>query len=126
MIIAATNVMNSVIELITVLVIFLFVLALTYYVTRWIAGYQKTKTAQGNLSVIEVIRISNNQYVQIVRAGKEQYLVVGVGKDRITLLTTLTREELQELPQHTEAGISVKAAKGFAEILEELKKKHEK
>lgn len=118
--------MNSVIELITVLVIFLFVLALTYYVTRWIAGYQKTKTAQGNLSVIEVIRISNNQYVQIVRAGKEQYLVVGVSKDRMTLLATLTQEELKELPQNTEAGISAKAGKGFAEILEELKKKHEK
>ncbi len=126
MIIAATNFMNSVIELITVLVIFLFVLGLTYYVTRWIAGYQKTKTAQGNLSVIEVIRISNNQYVQILRAGKEQYLVVGVSKDRMTLLATLTQEELRELPQHTEAGISVKACRGFAEILEELKKKHEK
>lgn len=126
MIIAATNFMNSVIELITVLAIFLFVLVLTCYVTRWIAGYQKTKTAQGNLAVIEVIRISNNQYVQIVRAGKEQYLVVGVSKDRMMLLATLTREELQELPQNTEAGISVKAGKGFSEILEELKKKHEK
>ena len=126
MIIAATSYMDSVIELITVLVIFVFVLALTYYVTRWIAGYQKTKTAQGNLSVIEVIRISNNQYVQIVRAGKEQYLVVGVSKDRMTLLGTLTKDELQELPQHTEAGISAKSGKGFAEILEELKKKHEK
>ena len=67
MIIATTGgFMNSVVELITVLVIFLFVLALTYYVTRWIAGYQKTKTAQGNLSVIEAIRISNNQYVHII------------------------------------------------------------
>jgi len=126
MIIAATgNFMNNVIELITVLVIFLFVLALTYYVTRWIAGYQKTKTAQGNLSVIEVIRISNNQYVHIVRAGKEKYLVVGVSKDRMTLLATLTKDELQELPP-LQAGVSAKTGKGFAEILEELKKKHEK
>lgn len=117
--------MNSVVELITVLVIFLFVLALTYYVTRWIAGYQKTKTAQGNLSVIEAIRISNNQYVHIVRAGKEKYLVVGVSKDHMTLLATLTQEELRELPR-AEAGVSVKPGKGFTEILEELKKKHEK
>lgn len=126
MIIATTGgFMNSVVELITVLVIFLFVLALTYYVTRWIAGYQKTKTAQGNLSVIEAIRISNNQYVHIVRAGKEKYLVVGVGKDHMTLLATLTQEELRELPR-AEAGVSVKPGKGFTEILEELKKKHEK
>ena len=105
MIIATTGgFMNSVVELITVLVIFLFVLALTYYVTRW---------------------ISNNQYVHIVRAGKEKYLVVGVGKDHMTLLATLTQEELRELPR-AEAGVSVKPGKGFTEILEELKKKHEK
>ena len=49
--------MNSVIDLITVLVIFVFVLALTYYVTRWIAGYQRTKTAQGDVSVLEGVRV---------------------------------------------------------------------
>ena len=105
--------MNSVIDLITVLIIFLFVLALTYYVTRWIAGYQKTKTSQGNLAVTEAIRVSNNQYIQIVRA-----------KDQMTLLTTLTAEELKELPQPVEHTSGI--GQNFADILEELKKKHGK
>lgn len=122
---AADNFWNSVIDLITVLVIFLFVLALTYYVTRWIAGYQKTKNAQGNLSVIEVIRVSNNQYIQIVRAGMGQYLVIGVSKDGMTLLTTLTEDELRELPPQT-AERESKIEKGFSDILEEFKKKHAK
>lgn len=113
------------IDLITVLVIFLFVLALTYYVTRWIAGYQKTKTAQGNLSVAEVIRVANNQYIQIVRAGTDKYLVVGVSKDRMTLLATLTGDELRELPSQTAERPS-KTEKGFSDILEEFKKKHAK
>ena len=116
--------MDSVIDLITVLVIFLFVLALTYYVTRWIAGYQKTKTAQGNLSVIEAIRVSNNQYIQIVRAGTDKYLVVGVSKDQMTLLTTLTEEELRALPQPGER--TSKAGESFSDILEEFRKKHAK
>ena len=90
----SSSFMNSVIDLITVLVIFVFVLALTYYVTRWIAGYQRTKTAQGNLSVLEGIRVSNSQSIQIVRAGTDKYLVVGVSKDQMTLLATLTADEL--------------------------------
>lgn len=122
---AADNFWNSVIDLITVLVIFLFVLALTYYVTRWIAGYQKTKNAQGNLSVIEVIRVSNNQYIQIVRAGMGQYLVIGVSKDRMTLLTTLNEEELRAEPLQTAERAS-KIEKSFSDILEEFKKKHAK
>lgn len=122
---ASNSFWNSVIDLITVLVIFLFVLALTYYVTRWIAGYQKTKTAQGNLSVMEVIRVANNQYIQIVRAGTDQYLVVGVSKDRMTLLATLTGDELRELPPQTAERPS-KTEKGFSDILEEFKKKHAK
>ena len=116
--------MNSVIELITVLVIFLFVLALTYYVTRWIAGYQKTKTANGNLSVIEVMRVSNNQYIQIVRAGTDKYLVVGVSKDNMVLLATLTEEELRAMPQPDHR--TSKVGESFSDILEEFKKKHAK
>lgn len=115
---------NSVIDLITVLVIFLFVLALTYYVTRWIAGYQKTKTAQGNLAVMEAIRVSNHQSIQIVRAGTDKYLVVGVSKDEMTLLATLTEEELQKLPQPAER--TSKVGESFSDILEEFKKKHAK
>lgn len=115
---------SSVIDLVTVLIIFLFVLALTYYVTRWIAGYQKTKTAQGNLSVTEVIHVSNHQFIQIVRAGTEKYLVVGVSKDQITLLATLTEEELRELPK-PEDRVS-KMGDNFSDILEEFKKKHAK
>lgn len=117
--------MDSVIELVTVLVIFLFVLALTCYVTRWIAGYQKTKTAQGNLSVIEVIRVANNQYIQIVRAGADKYLVIGVGKEQMTLFATLTEEELRAMPVQPEKRTS-KAGESFSDILEELKKKHAK
>lgn len=115
---------SSVIDLVTVLIIFLFVLALTYYVTRWIAGYQKTKTVQGNLSVTEVIRVSNHQFIQIVRAGTEKYLVVGVSKDEMTLLATLTEEELRELPK-PEDRVS-KMGESFSDILEEFKKKHAK
>ena len=120
----SSSFLNSVIDLITVLVIFVFVLALTYYVTRWIAGYQRTKTAQGNLSVLEGIRVSNSQSIQIVRAGTDKYLVVGVSKDQMTLLATLTEDELRAttLPVKQKS----KPGESFSDILEEFKKKHAK
>ncbi|MDY2912621.1 MAG: flagellar biosynthetic protein FliO [Agathobacter sp.] len=120
----SSSFMNSVIDLITVLVIFVFVLALTYYVTRWIAGYQRTKTAQGNLSVLEGIRVSNSQSIQIVRAGTDKYLVVGVSKDQMTLLATLTADELRAttLPMKQTS----RPGERFSDILEEFKKKHAK
>ena len=118
---ASGNYLSSMLELISVLIIFVFVLVLTYYVTRWIAGYQRTKTAQGNLSVIEAIRVANNQYIQILRAGTDKYLVVGVGKDRITLLATLSEEELRELPVVNDSAAGAKES--FSDLLEAVKNK---
>lgn len=116
---ASSHFLNSMIELITVLVIFVFVLLLTYYVTRWIAGYQKTKLSQGNLSIVEAIRVSNNQSIQIIRAGKEKYLVVAVGKEQTTLLATMTKEELDEIQEIRIQNDSPKES--FQEILDKLK-----
>ena len=42
---------ESFIQLIGVLVIFLFVLGVTYVATRWIAGYQKTHSFNRNLKI---------------------------------------------------------------------------
>lgn len=119
MILASSSFTDNVIELITVLVIFVFVLALTYYVTRWIAGYQRTRTAQGNLAVLEVIRVANNQYIQILRAGTDKYLVVGISKEHMTLLATLTEEELRAVPELTNSA--AKAGENFSDILEAIK-----
>lgn len=116
---ASSHYLNSMIELITVLVIFVFVLLLTYYVTRWIAGYQKTKLSQGNLSIVEAIRVSNNQSIQIIRAGKEKYLVVAVGKEQTTLLATMTKEELDEIQEIRIQNGSPKES--FQEIFDKLK-----
>ena len=118
---ASGNFYSSLIELVTVLLIFIFVLVLTYFVTRWIAGYQRTKTAQGNLSVIEAIRVSNNQSIQIVRAGTDRYLVVGVGKEEISLLATLSADELRELPGV--GGSPAGSKENFSDLLEAVKKK---
>ena len=77
--------------------VFVGILFVTYYVTKWIAGYQKTQGFNHNLEIIEAIRLTNNKYIQIVRAGKDIFYVIAIGKDEVTLLGQLTEDQLKEI-----------------------------
>ena len=87
---------NSIFEFITVSVIFIFVLVLCYFTTRWIGGYEKSRSIRRNLELMESIRLGNNRSVAIIRAGVDKYLVLGFGKDEISLLATLTEDDIIE------------------------------
>ncbi|MCI9209204.1 MAG: flagellar biosynthetic protein FliO [Eubacterium sp.] len=114
-----TSSFSSFMQLIGVLIIFLFVLAVTYVATRWIAGYQKEHSYNKNLKIIETLRLTTNKYIQIVQAG-EEYLVIAIGKDEVRLLTKLTQEQLRELPsEEFPAGVGPES---FKELLEKFKK----
>lgn len=92
--------MESFLQLIGVLLIFVFVLALTYLTTRWMAGYQKGRGNNRNLRVIESMGIGNGNLLSIVQAG-DKYLLVAVGKDKVTMLVQLDKEEIKDVPQES-------------------------
>ncbi len=81
-------------QLITVLLIFVFVLGITAATTKWIANYQKQQGAGGNIEVIETHRISNNKYVQILRVGGT-YMAIAVCKDTVTLLGQVPEDQIR-------------------------------
>jgi flagellar protein FliO/FliZ len=112
--------LESFLQLLWVLLIFVFVLAITCFTTRWIGGYQKTHSNNKNLAIVEAIRVGNNKTVCIVRAGTK-YLVVSVGKDEVHLLTELTKDELTELP--AENALEQNTQESFQEVLKKLKDK---
>lgn len=115
--------MSSFIQLVGVLLIFLFVLFITYIVTRWLAGYQKGQMTGHNIEVVETARIANNKFIQIVKTG-DVYLVIAVGKDEVSLLTQLTEEQLETLSaNHSE---SVLKSESFQEILSKVKERFPK
>ncbi len=89
--------LNNLAEILSLLLILVFVLSLTYFVTRWVAVYQKGQVKGRNLQVVETLSITNNKFIQIVKAGDE-YLVIAIGKDEVHLLTRLTKEQLEKLP----------------------------
>ena len=86
---------NSYAQFITVLAVFVLVLAVTALVTKWIANYQKVQSVNVNIEVIETTRISNNKYIQVVRLG-ERYVAIAVCKDTVTLLGEIPKEPLKE------------------------------
>ena len=97
----STSSLESFLELIGVLLIFVFVLVITYLCSKWMAGYQKVHMKSKNLQVIESIPAGNNKMICLVKAGTE-YLVVSVGKDEIHHLATLSEEQLTDLSFKTE------------------------
>ena len=119
MLLPVTGRMESYLQFITVLILFVFVLLITYWTTRWIARYQKDKAGAGNLEVIETCRISPNKYVQILRAG-EKYLVIAIGKDEIHMLAELSEEEIAICENNKEQSLC------FAGVFEQVKKLKEK
>ncbi len=89
-------------QFITVLVIFVIVLGITAFVTRWMAGYQKQQGKCHNVEVVETVRIANNKYIQIVRVG-EKYMAIAVCKDTVTMLGEIPEEQLK-LPEAISVG----------------------
>lgn len=104
---------NSIVQLITILVIFVLVLVVTLYVTRWIAGFQKNQMSGSNMTVIDTMRLTQNQVIQIVKIGN-QYLAIAISKDQITFLTKLDESEI-----NIRTGASVET--DFSAILKKVR-----
>ena len=67
-----------------------------------------------NMELVETMRISNSQYLQIVRTGKK-YLVIAVCKDTVTMLTELPADEVSLEGGNEGNSLS------FREILDKMK-----
>ncbi len=104
MLLALSDRTDSYVQFITVLLLFVFVLAVTALVTRWIGGYQKGRSAGMNMELLEAIRLSNNKYIQLVRVGRK-YLALAVCKDTVTMLSEIPEEELQ-FSEGSTSGVS--------------------
>ena len=117
MILAVSERFDSYMQFITVLIIFLFVLLITYWVTKWTAGYQKSQTANTNMEIIETIRLSGNKYVQIIRVGRK-YLAVAICRDTVTMLTEVSEQDLIFSDNNMSGTLK------FKDILEKMQKKN--
>ena len=84
---------QSTLQLVTVLILFVIVIAMAYFVSKWLAGYQKAKHFGANVEVIESCRIAPSKFISIIRVG-EKYLAISVGKDEIHVLAELDKDDI--------------------------------
>ena len=117
MILTVSDSTNAYLQFMTVLILFVFVLVITFWVTKWIAGYQKGRTINTNMELIETFRLTNNKYIQIIRVG-QKYLAVAIGKDSVTMLAEVPEEQLML------SGGDDETQAGFKELLEKVQKKN--
>lgn len=115
---------KSFIELIGTLLIFLFVVIICYLTTRWMGGIQKARGNNKNLKVIETLGVGNNKTICLIEAGKK-YLVVAIGKEEMSILTELEREDLKDFSFENDEGNTL-GQDSFQEIFEKIKDKFPK
>ena len=117
--------MESFLQLMVTLLLFAFVLFITYLTTRWIGNYQKGHMNSKNLRMIETIPAGQNKNICLMKAGTE-YLVVAIGKDEIHLLATLKEDQLTDLSFMNEIPNTLVTGESFQEIFGQLKDKMSK
>ena len=98
MVLATLDRAESFTQFLTVILVFILVLGLTYLTTRFVGSYQKVKGINRNFEVIETLKITNGKYLQIVKIG-EKYVVIGIGKDSITSICELEPSDIKPLPE---------------------------
>ena len=116
MLLTISETADSYMQFMTVLILFLFVLTVTYFVPRWVAGYQKGRVSNANLEVVETIGLTGNKYIQILRVG-QKYLAVAICKDTVTMLKEISEQDL------ILSDGSVPKAMSFKNILDKMQKK---
>ena len=117
MILALSDRAESFTQFLTVILVFLLVLALTYFTTRFVGNYQKARSVNRNFEVIETFRITNGKYLQIVKIG-EKYMVIGIGKDNITSICELSADDIKPVTESPSQSIET-----FKNILDKARQR---
>jgi len=119
MLATAQNSIQSLFELLGLILIFVIVLVVCYYTTKFVAGRQLVQKKMGNFEVVETFAIAQNKYLQLIRMGNK-YVVISVAKDSVSFITELEEAEVCQIPKNT-----TMSGKSFKEILSGLAKKKE-
>ena len=119
MLATAQNSIQSLFELLGLILVFVIVLVVCYYTTRFVAGRQLVQKKMGNFEIVETFAIAQNKYLQLIRMGNK-YVVISVAKDSITYITELEEEEVCQIQKNVTVS-----GKSFKEILSGFTKKQE-
>lgn len=91
----ATNMFNLFLDMLRWIGSTVLVAILAWFVVRKMASAGRLGKKTSNLYVVESVNIGGQAAVQLIKAG-EKYLVIGVTRERITLLGEVDKDEITE------------------------------
>lgn len=110
------NSSNSTWKLVGLILLCVIIIVACYYTTRFIG--KRSQGGQGpagkNIKALETFKVTQNKYLQLIKCG-DKYLLIGVTKDNITVLSEIDGESLL-----TDTGTGHKS---FKELITGLKGK---
>lgn len=107
--------LKNVLELVVILIIFVAVLAATYFVTIWLGKSGMVQAQSKNIKIIEAFKIDQNKYIQIIQIGNKYYSIA-ISKDNITFISELDEEQLDL------SNIPTRSPIQFQTVLDKIKK----
>lgn len=84
---------NSVLQVVGLLLVFIIILVVTYYTTKFVAGVKMGVTKNSNFKVLETYRLSQTKYLQLIQIGT-RYFVIAVSKDHVEFLAELNEGDI--------------------------------
>ncbi len=85
---------DNLLQLIGVSILFIFILAVTYYTTKFVGGVKLRISKNSNFKILETYKIASNKYLQLIQIGT-RYFVISIGKDDVRILTELNENEVK-------------------------------
>ncbi len=114
----------SVWDVISLILIFILVILLAYFATKFVAKYQSNMlNSKNNIRIIEAFRVDSTRLILIVQIVGEYY-ALAYAKDNVTLIDKLSPDEINNLRADNTSKSTNKL--DFKEILSQVKNKNSK
>ncbi len=110
----SSHTLSDIAQFFTVLIVFIFVLALSMFCAKWVGNYQKAQLSGGSAEVIETIRIAQGKWLQIIRIGSK-YKVIAVSRDNVTYLGDVDESDIKTTDPEEKKSFSEILSKAFSD-----------
>lgn len=118
--------MNSVISLVSVLILTVLILYLSYIFTKSLGKGMGLKHGGTYMQMLDRLPLGQDKAIAIVRVGSHYYLI-GIASSQITFLSELSEEEIQdEARKPTQFSDSGEGFDNFKNILKKYTDRHRK
>lgn len=118
---------HSFVNILSLLLIFVLVLVMAYFSTKFVAKIQANNVNnKSNIKIIESFRLGNNKFIAIVKIGGDYY-AIALGKEEVTFIDKLDSTGLNLSREGTSYnGDGIGGSNSFKDILSQFKNKKSK